>query len=403
MVSKHISCDPHYDNYRKLARYIADNEHGKVAALWCVGCSDNEDYETSISEVMATQALNTRTKKEKTYHVIISFRPEDKEKLTLASIKEIESRFAEALGLREHQRHCALHVNTDNPHIHIACNLIHPEKLSRNEPYRAYNKMAELRRELEKKYGLAVDNDRDKKKSRGISEKAAAMEAFSGRQSFESYCQGHKEQIMQQVSLAQDWQSMHKSLAVYGIAVKPHGNGLILQAQGRKKNNIKASALDRNLSRGKLESRFGIFQESRHELPKDQEHYEAEPFENVAELEQYRQLKIKQQNALAEIKAPFLEKLAVNKKKWKQKRLGWQMLPLTKKDRASLIRNSCELERQERKEIYADMRATNRATREQGGSLTWPQYCKKTLSKITNLSSSGLQRPNTASQDEKSN
>ena len=206
MISKHITCKPGNDNYRRLANYIAGitksqgvqfderqpyipeyhpGEAGDLAAnrlrrlsectlvhrtlakgeagrsegllsidarsdyepddlvrrnpslsptgekcllTWTEGCWLEDDYERAIKEVVATQELNTRSKKEKTYHLIVSFRPEDQEKLTEEVFKEIEKRFAETLGLSEHQRHCGVHINTKNIHMHVAYNLIDKEK-----------------------------------------------------------------------------------------------------------------------------------------------------------------------------------------------------------------------------------------------------------------------------------
>ena len=67
---------------------------------WCAGCWAGDDYELAIQEVADTQALNTRTTQEKTYHLIVSFRPEDETRLTPEAFKAIEERFAQALGYR---------------------------------------------------------------------------------------------------------------------------------------------------------------------------------------------------------------------------------------------------------------------------------------------------------------
>ena len=94
MISKHISCKASNDNYKRLAEYIAAAKHTKkqekLLHSWCAGCIDNEDYESSITEVELTQSLNTRTNKEKTYHLIVSFRKEDEGKLTEEDYKNIE-------------------------------------------------------------------------------------------------------------------------------------------------------------------------------------------------------------------------------------------------------------------------------------------------------------------------
>ncbi len=85
--SRHIPIQPENDNYRRLASYIADASHEGEKALmsWCAGCwSGDDEYQLAIHEVEAVQAMNTRSAKEKTYHLVISFRPEDEAKLTPA-------------------------------------------------------------------------------------------------------------------------------------------------------------------------------------------------------------------------------------------------------------------------------------------------------------------------------
>jgi hypothetical protein len=149
---------------------------------------------------------------------------------------------------------------------------------------------------------------------------------------------------MSQINLSQDWQAVHEVLARYSIVIKPHGNGLVLQDMNNQRHNMKASSLERNLSKGKLEGRLGGYQGAQCSLFPAQEEYRAEALSNAVELEEYKQNKFAQQKALAEIKSPFLQKLAANKAKWQQKRLAYQLMPLTKKDRAMLIKNSRALE-----------------------------------------------------------
>ncbi len=122
MISRHISRKVENDDYRRLARYIraADHEDEKSLMSWCAGCWAGDDYELAIREVADTQVLNTRTTREKTYHLIVSFRPEDEAKLTPEMLKEIELEFAKSLGFEEHQRHCGVHKNTNNLHMPVA-------------------------------------------------------------------------------------------------------------------------------------------------------------------------------------------------------------------------------------------------------------------------------------------
>lgn len=143
MIAKHIHCLPEHDNYARLAAYIADAGHDgeKCLASWCAGCATDDDYGLAVMEVESVQGLNTRSAKEKTYHLMVSFRPEDETKLTPELCRTMEERFASVLGFSEHQRHCGIHKNTNNIHLHIAYNMVHPETLSRHSPYFDYNKL----------------------------------------------------------------------------------------------------------------------------------------------------------------------------------------------------------------------------------------------------------------------
>ena len=180
MIAKHISRKRKNDDYGRLAQYIADApEKGeKCLVSWSAGCwSGDDDYGTGIVEAKNTQGMNTRSAKEKTYHLIVSFRPEDEAKLTSEAFKAIEERFAQALGFAEHQRHCGVHKNTNNLHLHIAYNMIHPDRHSRHEPFRDYKTLSDTCRRLEQEYGLVVDNGMEKARADRLSEKAAAIEA----------------------------------------------------------------------------------------------------------------------------------------------------------------------------------------------------------------------------------
>ena len=107
MISKKVGIAPQNDNYAKLATYIADaGPRGeKNFMYWSAGCLGDDDYHNGINEVQDVQALNRRTKQCKTYHLVISFRPEDETTLTPELFMTIERRFAAAFGevARQHQ------------------------------------------------------------------------------------------------------------------------------------------------------------------------------------------------------------------------------------------------------------------------------------------------------------
>lgn len=261
MISKRVGITPKNDNYARLAAYIADAGHDGEKALmsWCAGCLGGDDYTEGIAEVLDTQDKNTRSVKSKTYHLVVSFRPEDEAKMTLETFKAMEERFAAALGWSEHQRHCGVHKNTVNLHMHIAYNMVNPENYTLHKEFRDFWIRDKVCRELEKEYGFALDNGRNKDAQRSLGEKAALIEAHTGQQSFESYARSQRDNILHVLDTAADWQTLHEGLALHGMAIKPRSGGLVVADRHNRKHTVKASAVDRSLSLQQLEAKLGPY------------------------------------------------------------------------------------------------------------------------------------------------
>ena len=327
------------DHVRRDTDFPEDVKPEKCLMSWCAGCWAGDDYELAIQEVADTQALNTRTTQEKTYHLIVSFRPEDETRLTPEAFKAIEERFAQALGLSEHQRHCGVHVNTENMHMHVAYNLIHPEKLTRVEPWRDYIKRDKLCRELEKEYGLVIDNGRDKAQEQGLGERAAAVEAHTGRQSFEGYARDQGEAILAILENARSWEDVHCAFARHGLELKPRGAGLVVKDR-HGRHMAKASAVHRDLSLKKLEARFGVFQEPRGKMPESERRYGAAPLQKAPNRNQlwqeFQELRQEQKAALEDIR-----------RKWERQRMELQRRPIARRTRANLMKMSRQYEAEE--------------------------------------------------------
>ena len=242
----------------------------KCLMSWCAGCFAGDDYDLAMREVQDTQKLNIRSNRVKTYHLVVSFHPEDMARLSQEDFKSIEQRFAEALGLSGHQRHCGVHVNTANSHMHVAYNLIHPEKLTRADTSWDYVKRNRLCRDLEKEYGLTRDNGReDRRRGDALTPGAATYEARSGELSFEGYAREQGSSLLETLEKAASWADIHVAFALHGMEVRKRGAGLaVVNRYG--KQAAKLSAIDRTLSLRRLEERFGAFQpaEDRKALPK---------------------------------------------------------------------------------------------------------------------------------------
>ena len=348
MISKRIFCKAKNDNYKRLANYIADASHAGEKSLmaWCAGCWAGDDYDMAMQEVADTQDLNTRTTKEKTYHLVISFRPEDEAKLTQETFKEIEKEFAEVLGFQEHQRHCGVHQNTANVHMHIAYNMIHPEKLTRHEPYRDFRKRDQLCRELEMKFGLSIDNGKEKHhETPALIPAAATLEAQTGQESFDGYAKRHKAEIMASLENSTSWEDVHKVLARSGMAIKPQGNGLALVSSSGK-HGIKASNFDRSFSKSRLEKQFGKYQAPSKEIEalKPEYSYEKRPLQLESDRGQLFKLyragldeRIRQLDLVK--KAEDRDKQEITDK-WELERSRIKKLPISRGEKFNLIRLS---------------------------------------------------------------
>lgn len=348
MISKRIDIEPGNDNYGALASYIADAAHKgeKVLTHWCMGCFGDDDYQRAIAGVKDIQAQNTRTTQAKTYHLVISFRPEDEDKLTLELFRIMEERFAAALGLSEHQRHCGVHQNTSNLHMHLAYNLIHPERLTIHQPFRDFIVRDKVCRELEREYGLIIDNglERATPKQERLREKASLVEAHTGQQSFEGYARGQSREILQALDATTSWQDVHNALGNHGLEIRPHGNGLVIKDRHSEcaAHVMKASALDRSLSLKKLEARFGPYEPSQGlKQVQEQSLYELTPLHRSPErgklFEEYRQNIEERKGRLEAIKQQEAAALSTIRERWAAKRRELERMSIDKRNRRRLI------------------------------------------------------------------
>ncbi|MFC5462591.1 relaxase/mobilization nuclease domain-containing protein [Massilia niabensis] len=142
MIAKHIPMHAvNKSGFASLVRYLTDTQSkqertGDIRMTNCIG----DDVEMATLEVLNTQAMNTRSRADKTYHLILSFR--DGEEPDASHLASIEERICDALGFSEHQRVSVVHHDTDNRHLHIAINKIHPTRFTIHEPFHAYQTLA---------------------------------------------------------------------------------------------------------------------------------------------------------------------------------------------------------------------------------------------------------------------
>jgi Relaxase/Mobilisation nuclease domain len=236
-----------------LIRYIADEKHDGAKVVQ-MGFSNlgSEDYRWAIREFEAVQAMNTRSQADKTYHLVVSF--QEGEDPTAAVLEEVEREIAQALGYGAHQRVSAVHNNTDNLHLHIAINKVHPERFTVHEPYYDHYRLSELCQRLEIKHGLKVDNHAESKKTRA-SRKLDTDELL--RDGITPLNEWLKEKITSDELSC--WEDLHGQAALAGASLVIKGNGLAFVHQDSG-IGVKASSVSRSLSKANLVKHLGDFE-----------------------------------------------------------------------------------------------------------------------------------------------
>ncbi len=250
MIAKHVPMKSvEKSNFASLVRYLCDTQHKQERLGWVAvtNCS-SATPDAAAREVLATQARNTRAKSDKTYHLIVSFRPG--EHVEEATCRAIEARLCDGLGLGTHQRVSVLHYDTDSLHLHIAINKIHPTTYTIHNPYYDHPKLGQLCTMLEQEHGLAPDNHCPRQ--RGAACRAADMERHGGLESLLGWI---RRVCHDQILAARSWVDLHQVLQTHGLALRERCTGFVVMATNG--TVVKASSIDPSCSRPKLEQRLG--------------------------------------------------------------------------------------------------------------------------------------------------
>lgn len=170
MVAAVGGIDP--NTWSRTSDYILDTKEStikgeKVASYRVTNCGTDDPAAAAIL-IQATQAANTRSKTDKTYHLVYSFPPGEHPSLEV--LHAIEDELCSSIGYADHHRVSAVHKDTDHLHVHVAINKVHPTGLQNIEPYYDKRQLMKACERLEIQYGLErtnhgltkdKDNDRD--------------------------------------------------------------------------------------------------------------------------------------------------------------------------------------------------------------------------------------------------
>jgi hypothetical protein len=275
-------------NFSALVKYLTDpqSKSERIGLVSITNCYTDE-LTPAMLEIQNTQEMNRRARSDKTCHLVLSF-PEG-ERLSNDQLSEIEERFCEALGFREHQRISVVHDDTDHQHIHIAINKIHPRKLTIHNPYYDYKKVAALCEQIEQEFGLTQVNHETKR-----DESSRIIQDIEAKGGIESLLGWIRRECLDDIKRADTWQGLHQLLQNHGLAIKERGNGLVfVSSHGMA---VKASYVDRSLSKPNLIKRLGAFEAAVHTVQTttaQSKQYQPKPLQNNIDtarlFERYRQ------------------------------------------------------------------------------------------------------------------
>ncbi|OZB51138.1 MAG: hypothetical protein B7X42_03820, partial [Thiomonas sp. 14-66-4] len=199
-----------------------------------------------------------------------------------------------SVGMAEHQAIWAIHQDTDNDHVHLVINRVHPDTHRiQKVPGWDWFKLDKAMREIEGVQGWRHDNgpwiavqherpgqkpeldivrmSRTERAQRGllkdpdmrVSDKAHRAEQNIGTDAFQRWVAGSPGRAIK-ATLANPgatWETIHQAAAQYGCVIQPKGSGMIVTTtldDGRVLA-AKASQLGRWASKAELEKKLGPY------------------------------------------------------------------------------------------------------------------------------------------------
>ena len=224
-------------------RYVTGKDEAKIIASDGVLLGTNTEITQSFE---LQRQLNPRIKKP-VGHIALSFKPEDKPRLTDEFMAKIALEYMQMMGITKTQFIIVRHHNTDNPHCHIVYNRINNEgKLisDRND----YRRNEQMTKALKSKYGLTYGTDKSKTSTRKL------------RNAERAKCEIHNA-VKDALEVADSWQKFKNELAKRGILLE-----FIYKGKERTKvqgirfskdgYSFKGTQISRGYSFGKLNARF---------------------------------------------------------------------------------------------------------------------------------------------------
>ena len=224
-------------------RYVTGKDEAKIIASDGVLLGTNTEMAQSFE---LQRQLNPKIKKP-VGHIALSFKPEDKPRLTDELMAKIALEYMQMMGITDTQFIIVRHHNTDNPHCHIVYNRINNEgKLisDRND----YRRNEQVIKALKSKYGLTYGTDKSKTNTRKLRNAERAKYEIHNA-------------VKSALRMADSWNEFKSELAKRGIHLElVYKDKEQTKVQGIRFSkdgySFKGTQISRDYSFGKLNARF---------------------------------------------------------------------------------------------------------------------------------------------------
>ena len=260
---------------------------------------------------MIALAQEAVASKDPIQHWVLSWR--EGEQPTTTQVEEAVDLFLDELGMRAHQALYALHADTDDLHLHLVVNRVHPDTLKVIKPNRGFDLEAAHRaiariehaqgweRERNGRYRVSAAGDVVREPRRwepGPGPTARDLEARTGATSASRIAREAGAPILR---TATGWADLHQRLAAQGLRLEPQGRGAVLWVGEAA---VKASRAGRACGWGALCQRLGAYRPAESILIPDERRRESlqpdrlEEAAYRADRQEYQRAKAQDQEAL---------------------------------------------------------------------------------------------------------
>ena len=224
-------------------RYVTGKDEAKIIVSDGVLLGTNAEITQSFE---LQRQLNPRIKKP-VGHIALSFKPEDKPRLTDEFMAKIALEYMQMMGIKDTQFIIVRHHNTHNPHFHIVYNRINNEGKLISDTH-DYRRNEQVTKALKSKYGLTYGTDKSKTNTRKL--RNAERAKYEIHNAVKDALKG-----------ADSWQKFKNELAKRGV----HLEFVYMDKEQTKVQGIrfckdgysfKGTQISREYSFGKLNARF---------------------------------------------------------------------------------------------------------------------------------------------------